>query len=488
METIPHLREIRLRWLALCVLMIGLLFGIAFFQESDLQEFYVYLIAVLLFAFYIILMVLCRKKSIAYGNLLIILSVLTMMDLSFNAYELFSGYTEMSVEDRYQNRSAIDLTQQITLDKGERVALSDADADLGMWISQNTVGGFASVSNPGVIRMLAMLGVSQYAGETGVSYDGGSPLLNFMFNVKYGVGTDDLLFSDMELTDSEGEMNLYEMKRTGSIGYMVNSDVEEWDPSVTQLFSGQNDFAEKATGIGDFMTSLPFDATVQVDYGTLNMGDDYKYSFVATNDTSMVLLTYEVPEDMDLYMYSFIDKSDALRIVKIDGEQVHADWGYNAGGTLHIGKVKKGQVVTMDQFIYGYLGEEVRFCYLLASYDEEQYQKIYDKLSENLLELEEFEDTYVKGTIEAEEDGILMTSIPAKDGFTVYVDGEETEFKTIGNALIGVPVSSGTHTIEFKYRTPYFREGLIGSVIGLLIFCGVCGIEMLKKRRKCEMV
>jgi hypothetical protein len=232
------------------------------------------------------------------------------------------------------------------------------------------------------------------------------------------------------------------------------------------------------------MTNLPFDGVVQADYGYLRMDDDYQYSFVVSQDTSAVMLTYEVPEDMDLYLYSLLDKTMSVRYVKLDGDVIYQDGEYYKGGTIHIGNVKKGQVVTMMQMMYGYRGEEATFSYQFASFDDEQYQKVYDKLSESLLDVEVFEDTYVKGTIEAKEDGVMMTSIPAKDGFTVYVDGEETDFEAIGNAFIGIPLKAGTHTVEFKYMTPYFKEGLAGSLCGIIIFIVICIVEQLRKKKK----
>jgi uncharacterized membrane protein YfhO len=485
METIPYLQMLRIRWMALISVAVIALFSVVFFRETDLQEFYVYLIAILLFAVYMILLVLHRKKSITTKSFLIIVSVLTIVELSVNAYNLFGGYDAVSVENRYENGSAVTLAAQLPANEsGDRVAIADVDIDFGMWTGLNTVKGFASVSNAGLLQVLTMLGASPYVSETGTDFIGASPLLNYMLNIKYGIGRYAASFSDTEQISSDGNMNLYEMQRTGAFGYMVNNDVETWNPTEIQLFDGQNDFAKKATGIGDFMTNLPFDGVVQADYGYLRMDDDYQYSFVVSQDTSAVMLTYEVPEDMDLYLYSLLDKTMSVRYVKLDGDVIYQDGEYYKGGTIHIGNVKKGQVVTMMQMMYGYRGEEATFSYQFASFDDEQYQKVYDKLSESLLDVEVFEDTYVKGTIEAKEDGVMMTSIPAKDGFTVYVDGEETDFEAIGNAFIGIPLKAGTHTVEFKYMTPYFKEGLAGSLCGIIIFIVICIVEQLRKKKK----
>ena len=59
-------------------------------------------------------------------------------------------------------------------------------------------------------------------------------------------------------------------------------------------------------------------------------------------------------------------------------------------------------------------------------------------------------------------------------GFSVFVDGEETETIPIGDGgLIVVPVSEGTHQISFKYHVEGFNIGLILtsiSIAGIIVY------------------
>lgn len=70
-----------------------------------------------------------------------------------------------------------------------------------------------------------------------------------------------------------------------------------------------------------------------------------------------------------------------------------------------------------------------------------------------------------------QEDSIIFFSIPADDGWNIYIDNEKTDFiKESG--LILLPVSKGNHEIVGKYHTPYFKEGSIVS-LGSIIICMV---------------
>ena len=64
-------------------------------------------------------------------------------------------------------------------------------------------------------------------------------------------------------------------------------------------------------------------------------------------------------------------------------------------------------------------------------------------------------------------------SIIYDKGWSAYVDGEKVELGSVDGAVITIPVSEGTHTIEFKYTPEGFIKGwfiTIGSII-VLICC-----------------
>ncbi|MDD7428417.1 MAG: YfhO family protein, partial [Oscillospiraceae bacterium] len=61
-------------------------------------------------------------------------------------------------------------------------------------------------------------------------------------------------------------------------------------------------------------------------------------------------------------------------------------------------------------------------------------------------------------------------------GWTVYVDGAETEITELYDALIGVPITAGTHTVEMKYFPPGLKVGIIITFLGAaaIVLIGIC--------------
>jgi hypothetical protein len=172
-------------------------------------------------------------------------------------------------------------------------------------------------------------------------------------------------------------------------------------------------------------------------------------------------------------------------IVTIDGEIIHTDTSNISGQMLHIGEVKAGQQVDiyLQPDVSNGLGKDIYVQFQFAQFNEEVYEQAYEKLSQNVYQIDVYESNYVKGSICADQDGIMMTSIPAMDGFEVLVDGDKAEYAHIADALIGVPLKAGTHTVEFKYMTPYFKEGLAGSLCGVFIFVVICVVEQMRKKK-----
>ena len=115
--------------------------------------------------------------------------------------------------------------------------------------------------------------------------------------------------------------------------------------------------------------------------------------------------------------------------------------------------------------------------------DDEQFRRGLEKLSENQLTITEFESTHICGTIDCNSDGLLYTSIPQDGSWHAYVDGMEVEPVLVGDVMLAVPVTEGSHNVEFIYRNDAFEIGWKISTICLLLF-GLTAPLCYRKRKK----
>ena len=122
------------------------------------------------------------------------------------------------------------------------------------------------------------------------------------------------------------------------------------------------------------------------------------------------------------------------------------------------------------------------YTYLYAvTVNDKEFTEGYNQLKKDSLQVESFTETEIKGKLTASEDGVIYTSINYDTGWSVYIDGEkvnEDDILTIGDALLGVRVEKGEHTVTFKY----VPDGLVfGAVISLLALITLIVLFYIKK-------
>ena len=94
-----------------------------------------------------------------------------------------------------------------------------------------------------------------------------------------------------------------------------------------------------------------------------------------------------------------------------------------------------------------------------------------------------FEGNSMTGMITNEESQMLCITIPYCEGWTAYVDGEETNLYQINTLYSGIYLTPGKHTVQMTYHTPFLCEGVWISLCSLLIFAGIMRQYNTKKKK-----
>ena len=77
------------------------------------------------------------------------------------------------------------------------------------------------------------------------------------------------------------------------------------------------------------------------------------------------------------------------------------------------------------------------------------------------------------GEVNALDSGYFVMSIPYDAGFTVKVNGKAVEKEIVNKAFLGFKINKGINNIEISYRSPLLNEGIIISLISLIILVGI---------------
>ena len=207
-------------------------------------------------------------------------------------------------------------------------------------------------------------------------------------------------------------------------------------------------------------------------------------AYEITEDTGDTMtLSFSLPANTGAYLYFdhlYVGKGTSSRKVSklyVDCQGVQNSFPVLAAGHEHYtGKdqyvcnlgysdaERSSLTITFDhRYLVSY--DNIKILY----YDYDNYLSNVSNLKKATLQNVSFTGNTLTGTIDLDEDKILCLSIPYANGWSAYVDGVKTDIKK-GNYMFScISLSSGSHEIEFRYRTPFFYAGLFISLFAVAL-------------------
>ena len=113
---------------------------------------------------------------------------------------------------------------------------------------------------------------------------------------------------------------------------------------------------------------------------------------------------------------------------------------------------------------------------------------ITNELSKGELKITDHSSTNIKGTINADNDKFVFTTIPYDEFWHVYVDGERVETFKCVDSMLAFDIDEGEHTIEIKYVPIQFYAGLGITLVGILSLLSLCLADILIKHKNKEKI
>ena len=337
----------------------------------------------------------------------------------------------------------------------------------------NGVSTFTSSANVKVTEFMRMLGYGAKNTYNRYCYEEASPVSNLFLGLKYMIerSGDDKESSAFTEIHRYGDVALLHNNYYLPLGFLAEPELAEL--SFAGNYNGfrfQNVLMSAASGTEDALWWLIPGDHLTIDGEDVTITDqnaEGKCSYKDGLKGATITYTYDI--DLDGFMCVELDfpKRNNVSIWK-NGDQLYSET-MSLPQMLAVGDVAVGDVVQIKATCKN-ANESGSLNVSAAILDMPRFGDAYEVLAASTLELTEFENTYIAGTINCDRDGLLYTSIPQNGNWSVRVDGEEAEVVLTGDVMVGVMLTQGEHTVEFVYHNAAFAWGWKISLLCAVFF------------------
>ena len=349
----------------------------------------------------------------------------------------------------------------------------------------NGISTFTSSANVRVTRFMKALGHGALEGYNRYCFEESSPVSNLFLNLKYMIERDgdleDNAYFD-KIFNFDGAW-LLENNAYLPMGFLAESSLADFDiEQDNNCFRIQNDLFRKTTGLDqDVWSILGANQQKITAHGiTLNKSTATGYSSYTAEQAGSLRYTFQANKEGFMCLFLHLSKNNDFRVYKNNVElykestsvpQVFAACDVQVGDTIMVELYCKGN--TKGSNLLG-----------AAILDDEIFRKGYDILAASTLDLTEFSNTKVAGTINCNRDGLLYTSIPYDGNWVVTVDGEPAEAVLVGDCMMALELTKGEHEIRFTYHNKAFTAGLLITVGCSAVFIGLIVLSRIRRSKK----
>lgn len=373
-------------------------------------------------------------------------------------------------KDYYSDQGAVlafkEQIETTEIDNFYRVELEERRGrDDVTWHNLPGASMFSSTVNAGVNQLLKRVGY--FAATNKYSYEGATPETDAFFDIKYLISKDlEEQIRTFEYVSTEDIRHLYINEDALGLGFMVSEDILSWDYEKTNPFEVINQMMTSA--MGEEVRPYSYFGLPQpmVDGAVLTTDSWADWSYTASDKKDgTITYTYVSDQMQDMYIYF---KASHCSNIAVDHNGSTKTYSDEDGHIIHVGQVYDGDTVTLTlkmdpAYDSGYIK------LIAARHDSALFEQSIEALKQTSWVIDEKESTYLKGSIQVLEDGIMFTSIPYDEGWTITVDGCDVKAEKIAGAFIGLRLSEGEHIIEMNYVPKGYARGLRISVVCVML-------------------
>ena len=286
---------------------------------------------------------------------------------------------------------------------------------------------------------------------------------------------------------SVGEVAFYDNPHALSVGFMTDDDVINYAPNYQNgdVFAKTNDWIRSMGVAADVY--LPVDVASSGESGiafTGKTGNSLGYNFTSNGGQSSYTVTcYNADHGSDIYIYADSSKGGNVKIY--EGDTLTASFEIRSYQTICLGTFEGTPLSATITYTTAPSGSLRVYSYEL---NRAGFDCMVSTLGSNQLEVTAYDDTSLKGIIDAGDGGFMLLTIPYTEGFRAEADGNSVEIIPVQDALCGVFLSPGVHEISLEYNPRGFAAAALISAAGVGALLAVSMIFGGRKSRRKALI
>jgi uncharacterized membrane protein YfhO len=396
------------------------------------------------------------------------IDVLVSINYNWNITQVLDTF----YQDYEQTEELLDYTRNIEqssfyrIDNVSTLTLNDPS-----WYNYYGYTTFSSMAYESMAKLQYKLGnpgnhINSYM------YIQSTPIIDLMFDMKYFIGNtnDNKRYTPLKTNDETVNQFNYNV----GLAFGVSNNLKNWNFSASNPFLVQNDFIYQSTGIDNTLEKMTPSKSEEI----YNDGNEYivRYEFDNPGD-NMYFYTESYAIDFIQIGSCLYYKNDAYSNYQLDELNYTLLDSYSDSKVINI--------KSSDKKVYIYVGYNSYMpnSYYMYSFNQENFEKAFNKYNSNKLNITKFKEHYIEGNISTTSN-FVYTSIPYDEGWHVYVDGNEVETYSLANTLLTFNISEGTHKIVFKFVPKGLIPGAILTLIGILLLFIKKIYKLIFKKKK----
>ncbi len=430
-----------------------------YFLDSD-SNITMMIVSMVMLMLYISLLAVQYMGAVGKNFAMVAVLVLILGEMTFSGANIVK---KIDGSSSYITKTYYDSIFEINEKLIDDIKVSDSDIyriddehdhslNQSVYLNYSSLSYYATPNNGGMLKLMDSLG---YANDTINKYNFNiyMPFSDSVLNLKYILSADNSERNYLELTDiSNYGKNVYRNTLALPRAFAVSDDLLNWDISEQNPFIVQNNLAKLSTGIeGDVYISLSNQKSDEASDGNFTInGNSYTVEYI-------------LPRDGDVFCFFECRKSKSILIES--GNKRHTLEG-DISCIMPLNSGKKGDKLKVT--FYGESG--IKGFVSAAILNDDVLRESISMMSDTPMEFNEYRNGGISGTVNAESDCLLFTSIPYDEGWSVTVNGQKADIQAVGGGLLEVKLSQGSNEIQMKYHARGFGVGIIVTLINLVVF------------------